>query len=170
DLFDPPTVGRFAAHLGELLRGVVDDPERPLSLLPLLPESERHQLLHEWPAAGMRQAAGPLRERLAAFLPGCRLLVLDGRQEPAPIGVYGELYAELQAADAPPVLQATGIRARYRPDGALEEQTSATLAAQEAGEDRSAERAEDLAARRSQLSASRRALLDKWVGGRAQGR
>ena len=35
-------------HLQTLLRGIVEDPDRHLSELPLLSEAERHRLLFEW--------------------------------------------------------------------------------------------------------------------------
>ncbi|MCP4659783.1 MAG: amino acid adenylation domain-containing protein, partial [bacterium] len=48
DLFDDTTVGRLAAHLAQVLQGIVDDPERRLSELPWLTAAQRHQLLAEW--------------------------------------------------------------------------------------------------------------------------
>ena len=48
ELFDAPTVLRLAGYLNTLLGGAMDDPGRKLSELPLLRESERHQLLREW--------------------------------------------------------------------------------------------------------------------------
>ena len=41
ELFDAPTVLRIAGHLETLLRGVLADPGRRLSELPLLSEPER---------------------------------------------------------------------------------------------------------------------------------
>ncbi|MEO6194632.1 MAG: amino acid adenylation domain-containing protein, partial [Thermoanaerobaculia bacterium] len=48
DLFDGATIRRMAAHLERLLAGVVEEPQRRLSDLPLFAEAERHQLLREW--------------------------------------------------------------------------------------------------------------------------
>ncbi|MGH8773154.1 MAG: condensation domain-containing protein, partial [Burkholderiales bacterium] len=48
ELFEAATIERLGAHLQTLLEGIVADPQRRLSELPLLPESERHQLLSEW--------------------------------------------------------------------------------------------------------------------------
>ncbi|MCP4661235.1 MAG: amino acid adenylation domain-containing protein, partial [bacterium] len=45
DLYDATTMERLAAHLGRLLRGIVEDPERHLGELALLSAAERHQLL-----------------------------------------------------------------------------------------------------------------------------
>ena len=48
DLFDHTTIQRMAGHHETLLEGIVANPEQRLSELPLLTESERHQLLVEW--------------------------------------------------------------------------------------------------------------------------
>src|SRR5256714_1154199 len=50
DLFDEATIARMAGHWQTLLEGVVDDPARGLSELPLLTETEHRQLLVEWNA------------------------------------------------------------------------------------------------------------------------
>jgi natural product biosynthesis luciferase-like monooxygenase protein/amino acid adenylation domain-containing protein/non-ribosomal peptide synthase protein (TIGR01720 family) len=53
DLFDADTVSGMVAHFQRLLEGIVQTPERRLSLLPLLSEAERQRLLVEWnPAPG----------------------------------------------------------------------------------------------------------------------
>ncbi len=48
DLFDAPTITRLLQHYESLLQGIVADPNRPLSELPLLSEDERRQLLADW--------------------------------------------------------------------------------------------------------------------------
>jgi amino acid adenylation domain-containing protein len=48
DLFDAATIERMAGHFTTLLGGIVADPCRPVSQLPLLDEAEREQLLVEW--------------------------------------------------------------------------------------------------------------------------
>jgi amino acid adenylation domain-containing protein len=48
DLFDPDTIKRMAGHYQRILEGIVDNPDRRLSELPLLTEAERHKLLVEW--------------------------------------------------------------------------------------------------------------------------
>jgi amino acid adenylation domain-containing protein len=48
DLFDKATIGRMIGRFQVLLRGIVADPDRPISTLPLLMETEKHQLLVEW--------------------------------------------------------------------------------------------------------------------------
>jgi len=44
DLFDQSTIARMFRHLEVLLRGIVADPDRPLSRLPMLTTSEEEQL------------------------------------------------------------------------------------------------------------------------------
>ncbi|ETW97460.1 MAG: hypothetical protein ETSY2_44590, partial [Candidatus Entotheonella gemina] len=48
DLFEAAAITRLGRHLLTLLEGVVKAPDQPLSALPLLTASERHQLLAEW--------------------------------------------------------------------------------------------------------------------------
>ncbi|HEX3560510.1 MAG TPA: amino acid adenylation domain-containing protein [Pyrinomonadaceae bacterium] len=48
DLFDADTIKRMAGHLRTLLEGVVADPSRRISELPLLTDAERRRLLLEW--------------------------------------------------------------------------------------------------------------------------
>ena len=45
DLFDAATIDRLADHLGRLLEGIADDPNRAVADLPLLSAEERAQLL-----------------------------------------------------------------------------------------------------------------------------
>jgi amino acid adenylation domain-containing protein/thioester reductase-like protein len=48
DLFDADRIERMLAHLHILLAGVASDPQRPLSVFPLLTAAERYQILVEW--------------------------------------------------------------------------------------------------------------------------
>jgi amino acid adenylation domain-containing protein len=48
DLFEAETINRMLGHFQTLLEGLVAEPEQRLSDLPLLTQSERHQLLVEW--------------------------------------------------------------------------------------------------------------------------
>ncbi|MHC5596852.1 MAG: amino acid adenylation domain-containing protein [Nostoc sp.] len=48
DLFDDPTITRMLEHFQILLEGIVANPEERIAYLPLLSESELHQLLIEW--------------------------------------------------------------------------------------------------------------------------
>ena len=48
DLFDSPTIVRMLGHFRVLLESVADNPEQKISVLPLLTEAERQQLLVQW--------------------------------------------------------------------------------------------------------------------------
>ncbi|HET6262476.1 MAG TPA: amino acid adenylation domain-containing protein, partial [Chloroflexia bacterium] len=48
DLFDPSTITRMLGHFQALLEGIVANPNRRVSELPLLTQEERHTLLVEW--------------------------------------------------------------------------------------------------------------------------
>jgi aspartate racemase len=48
DLYDAATVIRLLGHFQTLLEGIVADPDKRLSSLPILTEAERHQLLAQW--------------------------------------------------------------------------------------------------------------------------
>jgi amino acid adenylation domain-containing protein/non-ribosomal peptide synthase protein (TIGR01720 family) len=48
DLFQENSIQRMAAHLQTLLSSIVVNPQQRLSELPLLTETEKHQLLEEW--------------------------------------------------------------------------------------------------------------------------
>ncbi|MFD2420538.1 non-ribosomal peptide synthase/polyketide synthase [Amycolatopsis pigmentata] len=66
DLFDADTIERLVGHLGVLLAAVADDPERPVSLLPLLTEPEL-RLFDEWnDTAVERPGRVIVHERVAA--------------------------------------------------------------------------------------------------------
>ncbi len=151
DLFDRTTVLRLIRHLRAMLAAVAEDVSRPLSALPLLAPSERHQLLVEWPA---RRAEQPR--------------VMDASGRPVPIGVWGRRFRQGSEAGGEPA------QVRYLPDGRLESApTSAaadapaeTAALSSRGKrDRLAERRAAVAARRRRLSAAGRALLTDRLRG-----
>jgi amino acid adenylation domain-containing protein/thioester reductase-like protein len=48
ELFDAATIARMTEHFQTLLEGIVANPSQRLSALPLLTETERHQVLVEW--------------------------------------------------------------------------------------------------------------------------
>jgi amino acid adenylation domain-containing protein len=48
DLFDAPTISRMVDHFKVLLKGILADPDKNISSLPLLTDAEQHQLLVEW--------------------------------------------------------------------------------------------------------------------------
>ena len=43
DLFEAPTIRRLCGHYGTLLEAIVRDPDRPISILPVLTDAERRQ-------------------------------------------------------------------------------------------------------------------------------
>ncbi len=63
DLFEPTTIQRMAGHFTELLRGMVESPDRPVSALPMLTSQEQEQLL-DWNRTGRDF---PTDETLAAL-------------------------------------------------------------------------------------------------------
>ena len=48
DLFERSSIERMICHFQTLLEGIIADPDRPISTLPLLTDAERHHLLVEW--------------------------------------------------------------------------------------------------------------------------
>ena len=50
DLFDDDTITRLLDHWRVLLKGIIEDPDRPISELAILTETEERQLLVEWNA------------------------------------------------------------------------------------------------------------------------
>ncbi len=62
--FGAETIKRLADHLKRLLQGFVDDPDRPLADLPMLPESERRQLLVDWNRTEMARPGPACLDRL----------------------------------------------------------------------------------------------------------
>ncbi len=56
ELFEAATIRRMAGHFPILLRGMLENPEKRISVLPLLTVSEREQLLEDW---NRPAAAGP---------------------------------------------------------------------------------------------------------------
>jgi amino acid adenylation domain-containing protein len=81
DLFDATTAARLLAHYVALLAGAAAAPELPLSRLPLLGESERHQMLAEWndtASAFPRRTLHKLFEEQVAARPDAPAVVWDG--------------------------------------------------------------------------------------------
>ncbi|MEV6443363.1 non-ribosomal peptide synthase/polyketide synthase [Amycolatopsis sp. NPDC051716] len=90
DLFDAATIDRLATHLGVLLAGVADDPDRPLARLPLIGAAERELVLGAW-----NDTAVPVEPRTLPELVSAR-----ARRTPdAPAVIAGETltYAELES-------------------------------------------------------------------------
>ena len=84
DLFDESTIARMLRHFEALLQGIVAAPDQRISELPLLTDSERHQLLAEW---NDTQAEFPLEkcphvlfEEQVERTPNSTAVVFDGQQ------------------------------------------------------------------------------------------
>ncbi|MCC6858462.1 MAG: amino acid adenylation domain-containing protein [Bryobacterales bacterium] len=92
DLFGEDTVARMAGHYRTLLEGILAEPERPLSQLPLLTAAERRLIVEEWNS--LTTAGG-------GFVPAGTLFEERARRSPqAPALVFGTesiSYAELNA-------------------------------------------------------------------------
>ncbi len=90
DLFEADTIRRMCGHYGTLLEAIARDPDRNISLLPMLTHAERQQLLVEWNAT---KADYP-RER-------CLHELFEAQAERAPeriavkVGATALTYAEL---------------------------------------------------------------------------
>ncbi|MFC1718135.1 amino acid adenylation domain-containing protein, partial [Candidatus Poribacteria bacterium] len=84
DLFDHSTISRMSEHLQTLLEAIIAHPERRLSELPLLSDSERQQLLVEWNDTQTSYpeslCAHELFEVQAKRKPDAIALVLGGKQ------------------------------------------------------------------------------------------
>ncbi|GAA0603000.1 hypothetical protein GCM10010174_19080 [Kutzneria viridogrisea] len=91
DLFDRDTVQRLVDRLITLLRGVITDPELPISQLDVLSDTERGQLLGEWNETAASTEDGVLAELFAARVrrdPQAPALAFEGTTL-----TYGELDA-----------------------------------------------------------------------------
>lgn len=51
ELFDDATTGRMMRHFEKLVEGIVADPDRPISRVPMLLDDERRSILSEWAVA-----------------------------------------------------------------------------------------------------------------------
>ncbi|MBI3472584.1 MAG: amino acid adenylation domain-containing protein [Candidatus Solibacter usitatus] len=84
ELFERATILRMSAHLERLLEGIAADPDRPISQLRLLDDSERRRVLVEWNQTEC-EYPGPgclhhLFEAQAARAPGAVALAGEGVQ------------------------------------------------------------------------------------------
>src|SRR5262249_28407790 len=90
DLFEPSTIERMIGHFEMLLKGIVADPEQPISTLPLLTQAERHQVLVEWNNTETEYPKDvcihELFEAQAAKTPEAIALEFEGKRL-----IYGEL-------------------------------------------------------------------------------
>lgn len=93
DLFESTTASNLLDHFQILLAGIVTDPDRPLSSLPLLTEREQHQLLHEWNETASAYPAETCIHELF------EQQVLQAPDKVA-IGMVGDVSAVFQAGEA----------------------------------------------------------------------
>ncbi len=83
DLFEPATARRMLGHFETLLRAAVEDPDVPLSRLPLLTDAERQTLLVDWNATAAEypeSSADQLFEAHAAKTPHAIAATQETRQ------------------------------------------------------------------------------------------
>ncbi|MBI3417726.1 MAG: amino acid adenylation domain-containing protein [Verrucomicrobia bacterium] len=106
DLFSENTIDRLVDHYRTLLESIVENPEAPVSRLPLLPPSERRRLLVEWNATGRAYARERCVQELfaaqAARVPDAVALEFEGTR-----WTYAELNA--RANQLARHLQALGV-------------------------------------------------------------
>jgi amino acid adenylation domain-containing protein len=80
-LFQHDTIARMLGHFQMLLEGIVENPDRHISELTLLTESEREQLLVDWSCTAMRpkpyRSISQLFEVQAAIVPNRTAVILD---------------------------------------------------------------------------------------------
>ena len=76
DLFDAATITRMCGHFQTLLEAVVSDPERPLTALPILTPTERHDLLAVWNDTAIKYSG-----------PECAHELIEAQVERTPEGV-----------------------------------------------------------------------------------
>ncbi len=92
DLFESATVRRMLGHLQTLLEGIVDDPDLPISVLPLLTGAECRQLLVEWNSTQAGYSEVPcvhhLFENQMERTPGALAALFEGQSL-----TYGDLNA-----------------------------------------------------------------------------
>lgn len=92
DLFDARTVERWLGYFVKLLEGIVEDPARPLSALPLWSNAERERVLVEW---------NQTRRRPSKFACAHQIFEAQAVRSPAAIAVSFRdqrlSYAELNA-------------------------------------------------------------------------
>jgi amino acid adenylation domain-containing protein len=103
DLFEKASIGRMIGHYQTLLEAVVGGREQALEELRMLPEAERHQVLHEWSKTGLEclneQYGYEMFEEqvkesnlIGARLTNSEVYVLDKCGGVVPVGVPGELH------------------------------------------------------------------------------
>lgn len=124
DLFGPATAERLVAHFQHLLERALGEPDSAVEELPLLGETERHQILVEWNGARGQGPTACVHERFAAHAalrPHDPALVCEEIR-----WTYGEL--EEHANRLAWHLQALGVGPESRVGLCLERSAEAVLA------------------------------------------
>ena len=84
DLFDAQTIQRLCGHYCTLLQAIVREPDRSISMLPMLTEAERHQVLEVWNQTAVAYPAvrclHEMVEEQAEMRPDALAAEQDGRQ------------------------------------------------------------------------------------------
>jgi amino acid adenylation domain-containing protein len=92
DLFDQTTIARLAEHYSVLLQSIVSHPNRGLSDLPIMTDSQRKQLLFDWNQTATTRMPGAFVHRIiseqARSRPEAIALIAESEQL-----TYGELMA-----------------------------------------------------------------------------
>jgi amino acid adenylation domain-containing protein len=84
DLFEEATIHRMIGHFKVLLQGAMDDPDLPITLLPLLNPAERQMILVDWNTSDLPtpidRCAHQLFEIQAAQRPQVDALIFEGEK------------------------------------------------------------------------------------------
>ena len=83
DLFDESTIIRFIGHFERLLESIAANPDQRISVLPILRDAERHQLVVAWNDTERPYPKRPLLHELveeqAAIAPSATAVVFEGQ-------------------------------------------------------------------------------------------
>src|SRR5437868_4316833 len=89
ELFEDATISRMIGHFRVLLDSLLEGPDRPISGLRLLPETERHQLIADWNRTQQSSKAGAVHQMIEeqAIQAGSAIALAIGSSQIS----YGEL-------------------------------------------------------------------------------
>jgi hypothetical protein len=107
DLFEEATIEGMVRHYVALLEGMLEEPERPISQVPMMAEAERERILVQWNATGVEyprdRCIHEVFEEQARRAPQAVAVVYGGGQELS----YGEL--ERRAVQLAGYLRSLGV-------------------------------------------------------------